>query len=783
MTDPSRALAIHPRSLVAMLLLVVIMQATAPVIGQEFKPLKPADTSSPRATLRSFRDDMNAMYRLLADPEGQKSSIELTTHRSRAVRCLDLTSIDVADPQDMGRQRAVMLMEIFDRIGIDIETVPGADDVAEKEIRRWLLPDTEIAIEQLSEGPRSGQFLFASDTVARIPEFHDRVKHLPYKPGTVMEDAFEKLFSVASPAVEPNHPLEPADTTSPRGTLKSFIDSMNDIYRSYRDDGNTPEAFAARQLPMARVRDCLDLSEVPPASQLPTLRETAVLLKEVFDRIEIPPFDLIPGPNQVSATNLDQWSIPNTEISIARVSAGPDTGRFRFSPQTLRHMKTYYERVENLPYKETPLIANAYDVYFQLPGPIVPASWIESLPDWMHGRLGRQPIWKWTSIAMIWILLVSLLGLTFRLCVGRRSKNRLVEFLISIVFPASGMLFVWLAKFSVDVLRVDQNVYLICSMLFTLMFAFLTTWLAVKILPGIGEWIIASPHINSQSLDAQVVRVIFQLASVAALVAIVLKTADLLGVPLTPVVAGLGVGGLAVALATQNSLENLVGGFSLFVDRPIRVGDFCRFGDRLGTVEQIGLRSTRVRTLEDTVVSIPNATFARMELENFAKRRRNWYHPRIELAKDSTPDQIRVALIEIRKVLYAHPKVDPNPARIRFLGFGDSSLNLDIFAFTTTPDFDEHLQISEDLNLRILEVLSRIGVSLAVPTTKTLVQRCDPPGNENVRRAKEQVRDWRAKKEMLLPSFPEEEIDRLRQTADYPPNGSAIRVDSPVLCE
>jgi MscS family membrane protein len=135
------------------------------------------------------------------------------------------------------------------------------------------------------------------------------------------------------------------------------------------------------------------------------------------------------------------------------------------------------------------------------------------------------------------------------------------------------------------------------------------------------------------------------------------------GFNVTTLMAGLGIGGLAVALAAQKPLENLIGAITLYTSRPVRVGDFCRFGDKIGTVEEVGLRATKVRTLDRTLVNIPNAEFVHLHLDNFTKREKIWYHPRISLRYETTPDQVRYILVEVRKVLYAHPKVLSDPAR------------------------------------------------------------------------------------------------------------------------
>jgi MscS family membrane protein len=245
------------------------------------------------------------------------------------------------------------------------------------------------------------------------------------------------------------------------------------------------------------------------------------------------------------------------------------------------------------------------------------------------------------------------------------------------------------------------------------------------------------------------------------------------GYKVTAFMAGLGIGGIAVALAAQKSLENLIGGITIYADRPLRVGDFCRFGDRVGTVQEIGLRSTRVRTLDRTLVSIPNADFCSLQLENFSVRDKIWFHPRIGLRYETSPDQIRYILIEIRKMLYAHPKVDPDPARIRFVNFGAYSLDLDIFAYVKTTDYGEYLEVAEDLNLRIMEIVAAAGSSFAFPSQTTYIENGTGLNQERARQAESRVDQWRQSQELYLPGFPQAKIQELKNTLDYPPNGSA----------
>jgi len=191
--------------------------------------------------------------------------------------------------------------------------------------------------------------------------------------------------------------------------------------------------------------------------------------------------------------------------------------------------------------------------------------------------------------------------------------------------------------------------------------------------------------------------------------------------------AGLGVGGLAVELAVRPTLENVVGGFVLFADAPVRVGEFCRFGDKLGTIEAIGLRSVRVRGIDRTVITIPNADFSQLELVNFSRRDSILLQTTVQLVYETTPDQMRLVLSRLRDLLIEHPKISPEPARVRFIGYGESSLDVEIFAYVMTRDFNEFLEIQEDVNLHIKDIVEDSGSGFAFPSRTLYVTRPEDP--------------------------------------------------------
>jgi MscS family membrane protein len=251
---------------------------------------------------------------------------------------------------------------------------------------------------------------------------------------------------------------------------------------------------------------------------------------------------------------------------------------------------------------------------------------------------------------------------------------------------------------------------------------------------------------DQHSASTVLLPVLRNVSTIIVITIAIIVLLDHIGFNVTTLLAGLGVGGIALALALQKSIENLIGTVTLYISKPVRVGDFCKFGEVLGTIEEIGLRSTRVRTLDHTVVSVPNAEFMNLHLNNFSKREKFWYHPRITLRYETTPDQIRYILSKIRKLLTSHPKVLSDPARVRFTNFGAYSLDLDIFAYIDATKYGEYLEISEDLNLQIMDIIAQAGSSFAFPSQTTYLESGQGLDEELTRSAEAQVREWREKK-------------------------------------
>jgi MscS family membrane protein len=539
----------------------------------------------------------------------------------------------------------------------------------------------------------------------------------------------------------------PPERDTPRATVLGFLN-------------------ATRERDFQRAAAYLDLRRIPQAERAAQGALLARQLRQVLDRaLWIDPDLLSAGPEG----DRDDGLAPHLErVGTIRTERGPveillERGPAEDGSPVWRVSRSTVERIPAL-HEEF-----GYGILAEiLPAPLVEV------------RMLQVALWQWIGLLLLVVLAaaVSWVGAAVLVRVGRPMLARLSPALARAIVPVTigpVRLILALLLFSTAVLALGLPlpVLRVFTRLETTLIIVAVAWLLVRSV-NLGAGVIGERlAARDPAAATSVVPLGRKTVKVAILALAVLAALQNLGINVTGLVAGLGLGGLAVALAAQKTIENLFGGVTLIADQPVRVGDFCRFGDRVGIVEEIGLRSTRVRTLDRTLVSIPNADFAALQLENFARRDRIWLQARFGLRYETTPDQLRHVLVEIRKLLYAHPKVSPDPARVRFVGFGDCSLDLEVFAYVLTADINEFLAIREDFFLRVMDVVAASGTGFAFPSQTTYL--ATDRGLDEARRqaAEASVRGLRERGELPLPDFPPEAIAGLSGTLDYPPRGTA----------
>lgn len=578
----------------------------------------------------------------------------------------------------------------------------------------------------------------------------------------------QKQQSVLDP-----YPLMPADTSSPRDTLRSLNVNTDKALRAWRagEPGEVVNRF------VQRAYETFDFSQLPQGGQSTRKAETVVLMREILDRVEVPPLDDIPGDEAVANSEkpLTRWTIPKTSITIARVEKGPRAGEFLFTSYTVEHMQEFYERVKALPYKKG-ATAGFYEEWQNSPGIIVPRSWAAALPGWSKKIVLGEAIWQWLAMVTIaaaaYLLICLLLGWGKRWDETHASAGGLTRFVLPLSVLA-GVLVLYASWFLLRYgVKIVGHFSSVLSSIFWAMIFIGVGWFVFLTSSRIADAINDARQVREGSIDRQLVQTTLRLVSLVIVVLLFIYAADFFGVPLTPVLASLGVGGLAIALAVRPTLENIIGGLTLFADKPVRIGDFCRYGDDYGTVEEIGLRSTRLRKLDDTVVSVPNADFSQRELTNFKKIRRRLYRTTLGLRYETTPEQLRYVIARLREMLHGHPKVSPDMLHVRFDGFGAYSLDIEVYAYIRTRDWLNYRGIREDLNFRMMEIVKEAGTGFAFPSQTTYLGRDTGLDSERGREAETRVAEWRSRGRLPFPEFDEELLSEKEDVLAYPPEGS-----------
>lgn len=259
----------------------------------------------------------------------------------------------------------------------------------------------------------------------------------------------------------------------------------------------------------------------------------------------------------------------------------------------------------------------------------------------------------------------------------------------------------------------------------------------------------------------------------AAIVCIgIIALLGIIGVDVTAGLAALGIGGIALALGAQKTIENFVGSVSLIADQPLRVGDYCRVDDIKGTVESIGMRSTTLRTSARTIVTIPNGQLSASKIENFAHRDRFIFNPVFNFRMETTPDQMRYLLVELRSLLYAHPAILNSPPVVRFTGITTDALKVEITAYIEAFTFDISQEVQEDILLRMMDVIENSGTSLAYPSQTLYMARDNRMSDEKTVEVAETVKKWKENNELQLPKFDPKRVEELKDSIQYPGEGS-----------
>ncbi len=532
-------------------------------------------------------------------------------------------------------------------------------------------------------------------------------------------------------------PLEPADTSSPRSTLRSFREDGRTIYDLIVAQKGERTSSRALVKPAAnRMIRCLDLSQQPDYLRKSVAAESAVCLLEVLDRVELPPEDEIPGPDDLLNADgelLAKWRVPHTDITLYRVPDGARQGEYLFSPETVDLATEYYDRVAHLPYRNDQALRGLYRWFLSEPGTAWLAWIVHRLPDWTRARFYGEALWQWFGLLLVVAAGLGLMVATYTL--GRRRSQRMLKVgifrhVLTLWFPLVALGIPLLVQHIASRYLVITGMTLVVVNLVTsIVFLFGIVVLIVSVGNRVAEIMLSSPQIHPRGIDAQFIRIICRVVSLILSVIVFLEGGQYLGIPVTTLLAGAGVGGLTIALAAQDTLRNLFGSMMIMLDKPFRVGERIIAKGYDGVVQEIGLRSTRLRLLTGHEVTIPNDDMARADIENIGRRPHVRRVSDIALPLDLTPEQAEQAVNLVREILENHEgMLAEYPPRVFLNEFNRDSINLRMMYWYHPPDYWDFMAFSQQVNLRIKREFAAAGISFALPTSNTVMsQQTDQP--------------------------------------------------------
>ncbi|MEM9294099.1 MAG: mechanosensitive ion channel family protein [Acidobacteriota bacterium] len=481
---------------------------------------------------------------------------------------------------------------------------------------------------------------------------------------------------------------------SPRATMRTFLQAFD------------PEIQKGGQN-LSQAAACLDLGNLPPGLRSTEGPKRAVELKVVIDRTRLVDFSTIPDDNEGEPFVFLRHE--EGDVIIARQASG----EWLFTEETVANLPALWRATRGEEMAEG--VNEAQETL---------ALWIRSqLPDSLLVPTLLLERWQWLGLGLL-LAFGWLAGVVARWLV-RGSLRRALERgwvkvdrpLLSAVLRPLGWLVMtaawWIGLYPLDLpLQVTALLYYV---LWTTL-AVAVVWLgfaSVDVLAAVLE--ARAARTTSRYDDLLVPLVRKSLKVVVALLGLIFALQNL-GFNITSVLAGLGIGGLAFALASQDAVKNFFGSVTILLERPFQIGDWVVVGGVEGTVEEVGIRSTRVRTFYNSLITLPNASFITASVDNYGERRYRRWSTRLGIAYDTDPEAVEAFCEAVRELIRRHPYTRKDSYHVYLNAFGDSALEILLYMFFETPDWATELQERHRLALSILRVAKELGVEFAFPT-------------------------------------------------------------------
>ncbi len=296
--------------------------------------------------------------------------------------------------------------------------------------------------------------------------------------------------------------------------------------------------------------------------------------------------------------------------------------------------------------------------------------------------------------------------------------------------PASWFILIVGILLTLQVLQPPQNLLPLMDMADKLirMSAIITgIWFLWRMVDGLGAYFSARAKDTDSPLDDQLIPFIRKTLKIFLAITAVLVVAQNMGYSISGLLASLGIGGIAVAMAARDTVANVFGSIMILIDRPFTIGDWIRTSEFEGVVEDVGFRSTRIRTFAKTLVNVPNSRLANMVIDNIDAMPKRRIKMRIGLTYDTTPEKMQAAIDGIERILREHPGVDQEYFLVKFDEFEDSALSIFLYYFSASTVWEEYLQVRQEVNMQIMQLLHDLGLAFAFPSRSLYLESMPEP--------------------------------------------------------
>ena len=503
--------------------------------------------------------------------------------------------------------------------------------------------------------------------------------------------------------------LSPVDTSSPRITLLGFLQEAKAAHRfvlsadqeARQTSGLSHSSEILKkgqeaEIRMERAMRYLDLSNVPEVKRDRKGLSTAILLKDILDRVTLPPFSEIPSSEE--GEEINRWeAFPGIEIE--KIAEGTRTGEYLFTKETVNRVAQIYrvlKKVEANPDQ----ITDFYTLYIATPGNLLPPKWSYWLPAWSMTMLWEQTLWQWGVLLLTLVIALGLYLLVDRLQrLDRAESSSIRKNWEALLKPIVLLLLIGLVGNIRGAINITGAVDDTLSSTENILFFGALSWLIFMLLNAIGRSLISSSHFQDKHLKGVMVRNGFRILGVIAVVITLYTGAKRLGLDVAPLLAGIGAGSLALSFGIQPYVRNAIGGISLLVNRTMQIGEVCQIGGATGIIEDIGLTSTQLRKADRSLVTLPNASIVDKEIINYSRRDKFLFESEVMVKRLSIEDAIDIAMQKLQHLFDQTPLLADT--KVSLVDLSADTLKFSLKADVLTTDQTEYEAIQRELLLKL----------------------------------------------------------------------------------